>query len=211
MIDTFVDAAAVSDHSIRQMPDRILLFRVHRMLEESRWLSDIAKPIEGLNDAYVDISGRVVLWQGTDLRSVSRILEGRVDTWLKCESAAVVVEFLGPAVSQNTSPEIAAELAKLLPLASLTLTRRSELDSDRANFYSFEDFPNLCKYLNTAQVKAVWTYPTNWALPLSDERRRSLRSLPSTKRLQRHRLSPMTTLKWSAPQKEFSPPTLAVT
>jgi hypothetical protein len=100
---------------------------------------------------------------------MSRILEGRMDTWLKCESAAVVVEFLGSAVSQNTSPEIAAELAKLLPLASLTLTRRRELDSDRANFYSFEDSPNLRKYLNTAQVKAVWTYPTNRALPLREK------------------------------------------
>ena len=169
MIDTFVDAAAVSDHSIRRMPDRILFSRVHRMLEESRWLPDIARPIEGVNDAYVDISDRVVLWQGMDLRSVSRILENRMDTWLKCESAAVVVEFLGSAVSQNTAPEIAAELAKLLPLASLTLTRRRELDSDRANFYSFEDFPNLCKYLNSAQVKAVWTYPTNQALPLREK------------------------------------------
>jgi hypothetical protein len=150
MIDTFVDAAAVSDHSIRRMPSRILLSRVHRMLEESRWLSDLARPIEGLDDAYVDISDRSVLWQGTDLRSVSRILESRMDTWLKCESAAVVVEFLGSAVSQNTAHEIAAELAKLLPLASLTLTRRRELESDRSNFYSFEDFPNLCKYLNSA-------------------------------------------------------------
>ena len=60
-------------------------------------------------------------------------------------------------------------MAKLLPLASLTLTRRRELDSDRANFYSFEDFPNLCKYLNSAQVKAVWTYPTNQALPLREK------------------------------------------
>ena len=92
-----------------------------------------------------------------------------MDTWLKSESAAVVVEFLGSAVSQNTAHEIAAELAKLLPLASLTLTRRRELDSDRANFYSFEDFPNLCKYLNSAVVKAVWTYPTNQALPLKEK------------------------------------------
>jgi hypothetical protein len=169
MIDTFVDAAAVSDHSIKRMPDGILFSRIHRMLEESRWPKDLARPIDGLNDAYVDISDRIVLWQGTDLRSVSRILESRVDTWLKSESAAVVVEFLGSAVSQNTAHEIAAELAKLLPLASLTLTRRRELDSDRANFYSFEDFPNLCKYLSSAQVKAVWTYPTNQALPLRDK------------------------------------------
>ena len=80
MIDTFVDAAVVSDHSIRRMPDRILLSRVQRMLEESRWLPDIAKPIEGLDDAYVDIPDKMVLWQGTDLRSVSRILEDRMDT-----------------------------------------------------------------------------------------------------------------------------------
>ena len=90
-----------------------------------------------------------------------------MDTWLRCEAAAVVVEFLGSAVSQNTAPEIAAELAmaKLLPLASLTLTRRRELDSDRAKFY----FPNLCKYLDSAHVKAVWTYPTNRALPLREK------------------------------------------
>ena len=169
MIDTFIDAASKSDHSIRRMPDRILLSRVHRMLEESRWYPDIARPVGGPDDAYVDISDRVVLWQGSDLRSVSRILENRVDTWLKAETAAVVVEFLGSAVSQNTAPEIASELAKLLPLASLTLTRRRELDSNRANFYSFEDFPNLCKYLESAPVKAVWTYPTNRALPLREK------------------------------------------
>jgi hypothetical protein len=203
MIDTFVDAAAVSDHSIRRMPDRILFSRVHRMLEESRWLPDIARPIEGVNDAYVDISDRVVLWQGMDLRYVSRILENRMDTWLKCESAAVVVEFLESAVSQNTAPEIAAELAELLPLASLTLTRRRELDSDRANFYSFEDFPNLCKYLNSAQVKAVWTYPTN--------QKRSLLSLPNTKRLKRRKLLATTARKLSPRQKMGSLPTLAVT
>ena len=58
MIDTFVDAAAVSDHSIRRMSDRILLSRVHRMFEESRWLLDIAKPIAGLNDAARAGSGR---------------------------------------------------------------------------------------------------------------------------------------------------------
>ena len=100
---------------------------------------------------------------------MSRILDNRMDTWLRCESAAVVVEFLGSAVSQNTAPEIASELAKLLTLASLTLTRRRELDSDRANFYSFEDFPNLCKYLESAQAKTVWTYPTNRALPLREK------------------------------------------
>jgi hypothetical protein len=36
IIDTFIDAASKSDHSIRGLPDRILLLRVHRMLEESR-------------------------------------------------------------------------------------------------------------------------------------------------------------------------------
>ena len=79
------------------------------------------------------------------------------------------MEFLGSAVSRNTAPEIATELAKLLPLASFTLTRRRELDSDRANFYCFEDFPNLCKYLQSTPAKAIWTYPTNRALPLREK------------------------------------------
>ena len=104
IIDTFIDAASESDHSIRRMPDRILPSIVHRVFEESRWFPDIVRPIEGLNDAYVDISDRVVLWQGSDLRSVSRILENRIDTWLRSESAAVVVEFLGSVVSQTRSP-----------------------------------------------------------------------------------------------------------
>ena len=51
IIDTFINAASKSDHSIQGMPDRILLLGVHRMLEESGWYSDIARPVSGPNTA----------------------------------------------------------------------------------------------------------------------------------------------------------------
>ena len=45
MIDTCIDAATQNDHGIRRMPIKIVLSRIHRMLEESRWDSNIAKAI----------------------------------------------------------------------------------------------------------------------------------------------------------------------
>ena len=65
------------------MPDKLLLSSVHGMLEESRWFPDIAKSTECPSDAYVNNSDRMVLWQGLDLRFVTRILENRMDTWLR--------------------------------------------------------------------------------------------------------------------------------
>ena len=160
MIDTCIDAATQNDHGIRRMPINIVLSRIHRMLEESRWNSNIAKVIGCTDEAIVDVADRIMLWNGADLRACSRTLENRIDTWLKSTSAAIVVEFLGTAVSQNTIGDIAAELARLLPSASATLTRRRELDADKAAFYSVADFKNLCTFLTSTHVKSVWSYPT---------------------------------------------------
>ena len=99
MIDTFIDAATQNDHGIKRMPINIILSRIHRMLEESRWNSDIAKRIVCTDEAIVDVADRIVLWNGADLRACSRTLENRIDTWLKPTAAAIVVEFLGTAVA----------------------------------------------------------------------------------------------------------------
>ena len=169
MISTCIDAAKQNDHSINRMPIKIVLSRIHRMLEECRWDSTIAKAIECTDDAIVDVADRIVLWTGGDLRACSRTLENRIDTWLKSTSAAVVVEFLGTSVSQNTSGDIAKELARLLPSASATLTRRRELETDRAAFYSVADFKNLVTFLASTEVKSVWSFPTTLAMPLKQK------------------------------------------
>ena len=169
MIDTCIDAANQNDHSIKRMPIKIVLARIHRMLEESRWDSTIAKSIGCTDDAIVDVADRIVLWTGGDLRACSRTLENRIGTWLKSTAAAVVVEFLGTAISQNTVGDIAKELARLLPSASATLTRRREREADRAAFYSVADFKNLCTFLTSTEVKSVWSFPTTLALPLKQK------------------------------------------
>ena len=169
MISTCIDAANQNDHSIKRMPIKIVLSRIHRMLEESRWDSTIAKAIECTDDAIVDVGDRIVLWTGGDLRACSRTLENRIGTWLKSTSAAVVVEFLGTSMSQNTIGDIARELARLLPSASATLTRRRELEADRAAFYSIADFKNLCAFLTSTEVKSVWIFPTTLAMPLKQK------------------------------------------
>ena len=99
MIDTFIDAGTQNDHGIKQMPIKTILSRIHRMLGEPRGDSDIAKRIVCTDEAIVDVADRIVLWNGADLRACSRTLENRIDTWLKSTSAAIVVEFLGTAVS----------------------------------------------------------------------------------------------------------------
>ena len=52
---------------------------------------------------------------------------------------------------------------------STTLTRRRELDADKAAFYSVADFKNLCTLLTSPHVKSVWSYPTTMAMPLKQK------------------------------------------
>ena len=138
-------------------------------MRSPRWNSNIAKVIGCTDEAIVDVADRIVLWNGADLRACSRTLENRIDTWLKSTLAAIVVEFLGTAVSQNTIGDIAAELARLLPSTSATLTRRRELDADKATFYSVAGFKNPCTFLTSTHMKSVWSYHTTLAMPLKQK------------------------------------------